>query len=202
MRREQLLWLAVAFEGGLFLLAAGLAWLFGLPLRQMAAWDWPQVGWSIAATVPPLAALWWMQRSSWGPLRRFREAVDRLVTPLFDDCTWLDFAAISLVAGVGEESLFRGVLQFGLSHWVGTAAAVVIAGIVFGLVHWITPMYAFYATLMGIYLGVLLVYFDNLLVPMIVHGLYDFVALVYVTGDADRERVPGTEAKRKPQQNG
>src|SRR5262245_44193368 len=103
MRREQLLWLAVAFEGGLFVLAAVAAWLFGLPLRQMATWDWPQVGWSVAATVPPLVALWWMQHSSWGPLRRFRETVDRLVTPLFEDCTWLDFAAISLVAGVGEE---------------------------------------------------------------------------------------------------
>src|SRR5262245_15520981 len=110
MRRDHLLWLAIAFEGGLFLLAAGAAWLFGLPLRSMAIADWPQVGWGLAATVPPVAALWCLQVSSLPPLRRFRETVDRLVTPLFDECTWLDFAVISLVAGVGEESLFRGVL--------------------------------------------------------------------------------------------
>ncbi len=190
MRRDQLLWLAVAFEGGLFLLAAALAWLFGLPLRSMATWDWSHVAWSLAATAPPLAALWWLERSSLPPLRRFRETVDRLVTPLFGECTWLDFAVISLVAGVGEESLFRGVLQSGLADWgqqtglapwVCTAAAVIVAGVVFGLVHWITPAYAFYATLMGIYLGWLFVWFDNLLVPMIVHGLYDFVALIWVT---------------------
>ena len=42
--------------------------------------------------------------------------------------------------------------------------------------------------------------YDNLLVPMIVHGLYDFVALVYVTSDS--QRVAGVEAQRKPQQNG
>jgi membrane protease YdiL (CAAX protease family) len=183
MRREQLLWLAVAFEGGLFLLAAFLAWLLDLPLRDRSAWDWLHVVWAIAATLPPLVALWWMQHSTWGPLRRFRETIDRLVTPLFAECSWLDFAVISLVAGVGEESLFRGILQDGLAPWVGTAAAIIIAGIVFGLVHWVTPMYAFYATLMGIYLGCLLVWFDNLLVPMIVHGLYDFVALIYVTED-------------------
>jgi membrane protease YdiL (CAAX protease family) len=184
MRRDQLLWLAVAFEGGLFLLAAGAAWLLGLPLRSMATWDWSHVGWALAATAPPVATFWWLQHSRLPPLRRFREAVDRLVTPLFDDCTWLDFAVISLVAGVGEECLFRAVLQSGLAPWVGTVAAILIAGAIFGLVHWITPMYAFYATVMGIYLGFLLVYFDNLLVPMIVHGLYDFVALAWVTGDS------------------
>jgi membrane protease YdiL (CAAX protease family) len=107
-----------------------------------------------------------------------------LVTPLFAECTWLDFAVISLVAGVGEESIFRGVLQYGLVSWVGAVGAIVIAAAVFGLVHWVTPMYAFYATLMGLYLGWLFVWFDNLLVPMMVHGLYDFVALVYVTGES------------------
>ncbi len=191
MRRDQLLWLAVAFEGGLFLLAAGLAWLFGLPLRNMATWDWSHVAWGLAATAPPLAAFWWLQTSSLPPLRRFRETIDRLVTPIFDDCTWLDFAVIALVAGVGEESLFRGVLQYGLealtqhvgmAPWAAKAAAILIAGIVFGLVHWITRAYALYATLMGIYLGCLFVWFDNLLVPMIVHALYDFVALIGVTG--------------------
>jgi hypothetical protein len=69
----------------------------------------------------------------------------------------------------------------GLEPWVATTAAILIAGVVFGLVHWITRAYALYATLMGVYLGVLFVWFDNLLVPMIVHGVYDFVALIWVT---------------------
>ncbi len=204
MPRDHLLWLAVAFEGGLFLLAAGLAWLFGLPLRNMATWEWSHVAWGLAATLPPLAALWWLETSSLPPLRRFRETIDRLVTPLFDDCTWLDFAVISLVAGVGEESLFRGVLQYGLDRWsaalglepwVATTAAILFAGLVFGLVHWITRAYALYATLMGVYLGVLFVWFDNLLVPMIVHGVYDFVALIWVTGSPGEA---GSEIKVDP----
>ena len=50
----------------------------------------------------------------------------------------------------------------------------------FGLAHLVTSSYAVMAGLLGLYLGVLAVWHDNLLVPMVVHALYDFVALTYL----------------------
>ena len=55
-----------------------------------------------------------------------------------------------------------------------------ITGVLFGLLHRITWMYAFFAALVGCYLGWLYVATGNLWVPMIAHGLYDFFAVVYL----------------------
>jgi membrane protease YdiL (CAAX protease family) len=44
----------------------------------------------------------------------------------------------------------------------------------------VTAAYAVMAGFIGLYLGVLAVWHDNLLVPMVVHALYDFVALTYL----------------------
>ena len=63
---------------------------------------------------------------------------------------------------------------------MGLWLAVALTSIVFGLAHFISFTYAAYATVVGVYLGVLLIVFDNLLVPVLAHATYDFVALVYL----------------------
>jgi membrane protease YdiL (CAAX protease family) len=54
------------------------------------------------------------------------------------------------------------------------------SNIVFGLAHALTPLYFVLATLVGIYLGLSLDYGGerNLLTPIIIHGLYDFLAFL------------------------
>ena len=89
-------------------------------------------------------------------------------------------ALISIMAGVGEEALFRGVLQTYFAGHVGVAPALLVTSSLFGLLHPVTAVYAVMAGLIGLYLGVLAVWHDNLLVPMVVHSLYDFVALTYL----------------------
>ena len=128
-----------------------------------------------------------------GPLGRLNQAVDRFVVPLFAGCTWSDFAAISLIGGFGEELLFRGVVQAGLGHWLGTVPGWVLASVLFGLVHCITPAYAVIAALVGAYLGGLWLWSGNLLAPIVTHAVYDFVALAYLT-----RRVP---TRSQPQMN-
>jgi membrane protease YdiL (CAAX protease family) len=194
--REQLVWLAICFEGGLFLVAVGAAWAFDLPLRNQAHWSWTHLLWALAGTVPPLLILWGTQHARLALLRRLREAVDRLVVPLFAQCTYLDFLLISLMAGLGEEALFRGVVQSPLSNHLPPSAAIAIVAVLFGVVHWITLSYAVFAAILGVYLGWLFWYFDNLLVPMIVHALYDFAALVYLTrGTLTRRASEGGDIK-------
>src|SRR5262249_54526611 len=66
--------------------------------------------------------------------------------------------------------------------WLGLAAASVL----FGLLHAVTPTYAVLATLMGGYLGGLWMATGNILAPIIVHALYDFVVLYYLLAGPGR----------------
>jgi membrane protease YdiL (CAAX protease family) len=52
--------------------------------------------------------------------------------------------------------------------------------VLFGLLHPITPTYAVLAALMGAYLGGVWLASGNLLVPIVAHALYDFIALAYL----------------------
>ena len=91
---------------------------------------------------------------------------------------------IATLAGLGEEMLFRGVVQGAIAHRLdgeaGMWIALLVAGVLFGLGHCITVTYALLAGLIGIYLGAIWRLTDNLLVPIIAHAAYDFAALVYL----------------------
>ena len=93
---------------------------------------------------------------------------------------------ISLLAGLGEELLFRGVLQLGLTDWFGLPIALVATSTLFGLAHLITPTYAVLAGIIGIYFGMLAVVTDSLFAPVAAHALYDWAALTYLVSSARR----------------
>jgi len=128
--------------------------------------------------------------ATWPPLARIRRFFDAVVRRLFAECTWIELALIALAAGVGEEALFRGVLQPALGRWLGAGPALVVASVLFGLLHPITPVYAVLAGLIGIYLGGVWLASGNLLVVIIVHALYDFLALIYVLRGLPAARGP------------
>jgi hypothetical protein len=108
---------------------------------------------------------------------RLMEAVQEQVAPLFAGATAAQLATVALLAGVGEEALFRGVLQEALAGAVPGWAALLLASLVFGAAHWVTPTYAVLAAAVGLYLGGLYLISDNLLAPIVTHALYDLVAL-------------------------
>lgn len=87
--------------------------------------------------------------------------------------------ALGAAAGVGEEMLFRGVLQSELSsrfgEWIGLAGS----SVVFGALHAVTPLYAFLASVASVYFGYLYMSADNLAVPIVCHGIYDVGALLW-----------------------
>lgn len=162
------------------LLAWGLGALFGVPAFGEMRFTGAAAGWGLLACGPMLAGLALALRSSWPPLVRLRRSMDEFAT-LLSRCTLLDLALISVLAGVGEEALFRGVMQTGLIPAVGLPAAVALTSVVFGMAHYLSLTYAAYAALVSVYLGALLIYTDNLLVPVVAHAAYDFVALIYLT---------------------
>jgi hypothetical protein len=189
---RQLLFLAVSVEGGLAVLAWGLGWLLRQPPLHGWRWDLPDALLGLAAGLPMLALFLLCVRWPVGPLRRIKEFSEEIIRPLFASCTLLDLALISSLAGVGEEMFFRGFLQALLARWLSAWAALATASALFGLLHLITPTYALLATAMGAYLGWLWVVNGNLLVVVIAHALYDFVALVCLV------RRPAARPQQRP----
>jgi len=86
-------------------------------------------------------------------------------------------ALVAALAGVGEEALFRGVVQTALLDRLPAWAAVAATAALFGLAHFLSLTYALLASLVGAYLGWLHLATGNLLAPILAHALYDFVAL-------------------------
>lgn len=174
---------AAAFEGGLAVLAVGLGWVVGRPPLETFAWDWAAAGWGLAATLPLLLVLWACLTIRWRPLRRIAEVLDESIVPLLGRCRTLDLAVLAALAGLGEEMLFRGVIQAAVAGWLGGDAGqwigLTAASLLFALAHSITVMYLVLAGLIGLFLGGIWLATGNLLVPIIAHAAYDFVALVY-----------------------
>jgi len=73
----------------------------------------------------------------------------------------------------------------------------ILASVLFGVVHSITPTYAVVAALVGAYLGWLWLWRDNLLAPIVTHAVYDFVALAYLT--RRRAAAPNDAKEKQPQ---
>ena len=89
-------------------------------------------------------------------------------------------ALIALSAGVGEEMLFRGVLQSSLEAWLGVRWGLLLASVLFGLLHPISFPYILVTMVVGFYLGGAFLLAGNLLTVMVTHALYDFALMAYL----------------------
>jgi membrane protease YdiL (CAAX protease family) len=159
------------------LLALALGWWLGVEPFERLAWSWRGLAWGIAATAPLLLGLAWCLRTTRPPFVRLVRIVERRIAPLFGGSGPAAIVLVALLAGVGEETLFRGVIQPALAAHLSAWAAVALTALLFGLAHWVTPTYALLAGIVGAYLGALLVLGGNLLIPIVAHALYDVVAL-------------------------
>ena len=87
---------------------------------------------------------------------------------------------IGILAGIGEEYLFRGILQPKLHHYTGNAhAGVWITAIIFSAIHF--QFYGFLPRLMlGALFGYLYVYSGSLVYPIVAHILNNTFTVVAV----------------------
>ncbi len=181
---------AVIIEGGLILVALALGWLVDeAPLRKI---DVSLAGAAIGllATLPLIVGLLVVDRVSFGPFQHLEDVMQGSILPLFRGASVGELLLISVLAGLGEEMLFRGVVQDFLQRLTGSPwMAVGIASLAFGLVHPITRTYAILAGLIGVYFGGLYLATGNLIVPIVAHAAYDFVALFYLLRTLDDEPI-------------
>jgi membrane protease YdiL (CAAX protease family) len=176
--------MAVMVEGGLALVAVVLAWLFQIQIgERIAPWGTP-LAWAVArglgVTVPMLVIFWWLMHWDRPTLRQLREQVQWLIGEMFPDGHVGQFALVAVLAGVGEELLFRGVIQTLLVEWTNPIVGLLLASLVFGAAHALSKLYFALATLIGVCFGWLVLEYNDLVAPMVAHSVYDFVALVYI----------------------
>lgn len=184
LRNQKLVLAALAIEGGLGAAAVLAGWLLGMNPLNLVAWDWQSLGWGSLAALPVLGGLLLTERLPFWPFTDVAEVVDQLLRPLFEKSTVLEMAAISILAGIGEELFFRGLLQEGLARWIGGPSglclALVVASLLFGLLHALNSAYIVLATVMGFLLGGLWIVSGNLLVPIATHAVYDLLGLIWL----------------------
>ncbi len=177
--------MAVVVEGGLAIIAVLLAWLFHVSLRDL----FPPFGTPLVsaivrgllATLPMLVIFWLLVNSSWPMMRQLREQVEWLIGEMFPTGGIAQFAMVAILAGVGEELLFRGTLQTKLGDWTTPVIGLVITSLLFGLAHALSKLYFLFAVAVGGFLGWMTWKYNDLVAPMIAHGLYDFLALTYLS---------------------
>jgi len=176
----------LGFEGGLGLVSVGLSVLFGLAPWTTITLTWAALAAGVLAAAPMVALLVVLLKSTWSWARRLHDFVSERIRPLFAGVSGPAVALIALFAGVFEELLFRGVIQGGLRESLGPWSALLLASLLFGLAHAMTRTYFWLASLIGLYLGWLYLWTENLLVPMLAHFLYDWIALHWYLSQSKR----------------
>ena len=170
---------AVIFECSLLLVAAALAWILDVPLLADLGWDLEAALLGTSSALPLLALFAWMLQSESPAFVEIREFLDKFVRQLFGSWTVAQMAILSLAAGIGEEVLFRGVLQPGISNFSSPITGLLVASFAFAACHALTKAYFITTFFIGIYLSLVWQASDNLLAPIITHAVYDFAALLY-----------------------
>ncbi len=167
-------------EAALLLLAGLWGAVFHVVVFRDLSWNPAHALLGCVASIPPFVFFLWTLHFGLRLFEAHRQLLERVLLPLVGGWSLLQLTVISALAGLCEESLFRGAIQRGLTHSVGTGAALVLASAAFGCAHLITWTYAIIAALIGGYLGSLWIWTGNLLTPMIAHAVYDLAALLYL----------------------
>ncbi len=184
---------ALVFEGLLIPLALVLALAAGLRPWDDLVPRASTLPLALAATGVLLLALApaALRRPPW--FRAIEALVRPLVATLFRRHPVAGVLAVSALAGLGEELLVRGVLQAWLAEGLGPVPAVAIAAGIFGLAHYLSPVYFVLATAMGLYLGALYQATGDLALVSLVHALYDAAAIAYLLGRSDSDQAPAEQ---------
>ena len=150
-------------------------------------WSWG-VAFGLFATIPMLLSIVLTALVPWRPLVELRELVQTKLAPFFRGMPSWALFLIALGAGLGEEWLFRGFGIQGVGWLLPDVwsplmvqwTAILIVALIFGGLHALTPMYFLLTFVMGIYFGYLVLLTESLLPAVVAHGLYDYIALLYI----------------------
>jgi len=173
---------ACIFEGSLIGLALILGWL--ADINPFASLYFSETAFlhGIIATLPIFIIFLALYQLNIKSLTKIKTLLLDMLGPILLRYHWTDLLILAAIAGISEEILFRGVIQPWMESSWGMLTGLIVSSILFGLVHAVTLLYFLLAALMSAYLGLLL---DieasrNLLIPIVTHGFYDFLAFLVI----------------------
>jgi hypothetical protein len=171
---------ACFFEAALILVAIVLGWIADINPFQPLYFSEYAFAFALVATIPLYLLFMVMDRLDVESLRDIKKLLFQTIGANLNTYHWTDLFILAMIAGFAEELLFRGLVQPWIEAAWGMTAGLLVSNILFGLAHAVTLLYAVLAGIVGVYLGLTLDFGGerNLLVPMVIHGLYDFLAFV------------------------
>lgn len=173
---------ACYFESSLIIIAIVLGWIANIDPFENIHFSENAVLYGLIGTIPLYAMFIAMENMQLASVQKIRQVlIETLGSSMYRN-NWADLLILASIAGFSEEVLFRGVFQPWMENSWGMAAGLVGSSMLFGMVHAVTPLYAILATVVSIYLGLSLDYGGerNLLTPIVIHALYDFLAFIAI----------------------
>lgn len=163
--------LSFLFAGAVFISIANLSW------SGWSAQPWQDVLFGIVAALVTYGLMYLVYLYGGSFAARLLVDVQK-ISQHFVGYSWLKITCVALLAGVGEELLFRIALQGWLSAeelplWL----AIFAPALLFGLLHFISWPYFILATFIGIVFGVTYHLSQSAALVMIWHAIYDLIAL-------------------------
>jgi membrane protease YdiL (CAAX protease family) len=171
---------ACYFEGSLIIIAIILGYVTQINPFAFLSLSETAFALGIIGTIPLCFLFMSLQHVNIQAIQQIRKLLLETLCPYLIKRHWSELLLLALIAGVSEEILFRGFLQPWLESFFSITTSLILSNIVFALLHAITPTYAILAMLMGLYLGLSLDISGEryLLIPIVIHSLYDFFAFV------------------------
>lgn len=173
---------ACYFEASLILVALVLGWIADIDPFENLHFNQNAFFYGLMGAAPLFLLLMALSQINISAVQNIRKLLLDTLGSSLHRLQWQDLLVLSAIAGISEEVLFRGVLQPWLETAWGMTAGLLASNAIFGLVHAVTPLYAVLAGLVGVYLGLCLDYGGqrNLLTPILIHGVYDFLAFMVI----------------------
>ncbi|MDR2345158.1 MAG: CPBP family intramembrane metalloprotease [Planctomycetaceae bacterium] len=205
MRPDRFFQYAILFEGGLGIIALFFSILCGLNLWYGVNFGITEIFSIFIFTVPLLVCYFISVILPFESIRGIKRLIYKFFQEYMSQLTILQLAVIAIVAGLGEELFFRGLLQYGLcttidtwtkdtirfgtEYWINYRLALIIifVSILFGAAHAMTKMYFFLAFIISIYLGIIMIQTGNIIIPIAVHAIYDFFVFIVISKDLKRK---------------
>ncbi|CAG9466253.1 unnamed protein product [Pedinophyceae sp. YPF-701] len=202
--------MAFAVNSGIVYVAmtAGSEWLCRAtghgqgPLAALSLLPLDAMGPALLWTLPLLASLGLgiALEDKVEAIKKTNAMVKVTLGPVVRGLSPLTLLAVAATVGVGEEALFRGWGQSWMADALAAGplpatgdlagaaqpASVAIVGVIFGMLHAVTPLYLAWASAAGVLFG--LEYQQHgLQAAMITHGLYDWLAFMVLRQVTQKE---------------
>lgn len=175
-RKKMSAYTALLFQGGIGVVGLLAIWLFAIPVES-GGLSWLQnVTGGVLGAIGTYGVLLLLTNIP-GVFPDDMEQQMRGLHRFASAFGWPVLITLSIFAGVGEELLFRGAVQGWLAGHVGELVAVIVASLLFGLVHYVSFTYFLVATGLGLLLGSVYALSGSIALVMIWHSVYDIIAL-------------------------